>query len=90
MGKPTEEELTTALAEAARMREQGDDPQFMAKTLLNVHYRFKHLEKVLSAIEHYLHSGQAASEHSKLIRAINEYHNIDLRSSGEDSNSAPL
>ena len=84
MGKPTEEELKKALAEASRMREQGEDPHFVAKSLLNTHYRFKYLERVLHAAEHYLHSGQAVHEHTQLVKAINEYSAIEKRSSGED------
>lgn len=90
MGKPTEEELNQALTEASRMREQDDDPHYVAKALLNTHYRFKQLEKVLQAIEHYLHSGQAAHEHTRLVKAINEYHAADNRSGGEDADSFTL
>ncbi len=84
MGKPTEEELKQALAEVSRMREQGDDPHFVAKSLLNLHYRFKLLEKVLQATERYLHSGQAVHEHTVLVKAINDYHSKEKRSAGED------
>lgn len=90
MGKPTDEELTQALAEASRMREQDEDPHHVAKALLNMQYRFKHLEKVLHAAEHYLHSGLAASEHTKLVKAIEEYHAADHRSAGEDDESFAL
>ena len=90
MGKPTDEELTKALAEVSRMREQGDDPHFVAKTLLNTYYRFKYLEKVLHAVEHFLHSGQAVHEHTQLVKAINEYHSIEKRSSGEDNENFSL
>lgn len=87
MGKPTEEELKQALEEVSRMREQGDDPHFVAKSLLNIYYRFKLLEKVLQATERYLHSGQAVHEHTLLVRAINEYHAKEKRSAGEDDDS---
>lgn len=70
MGVPTEEELNTALDEAARMREQGEDPQHLAKVLLNHHYRIDVLKKVLWAADLYLHSGHGATEHTNLIRAI--------------------
>ena len=84
MGKPTEDELKQALAEVSRMREQGDDPHFVAKSLLNIHYRFNLLEKVLQAAERYLHSGQAVHEHTVLVKAINDYHSKEKRSAGED------
>ncbi|HEC19404.1 MAG TPA: hypothetical protein ENI97_08670 [Gammaproteobacteria bacterium] len=70
MGVPSKEELDEALAEAARMREQGEDPHHLAKVLLNHDYRIHTLEKVLHAAELYLHSGQAPREHSQLVRAI--------------------
>ena len=70
MGVPSKEELDTALHEAVRMREQGDDPHHLAKVLLNHNYRIETLTKVLHAAELYLHSGQASNEHSQLVRAI--------------------
>lgn len=87
MGKPTEEELHIALNAAARMREHNEDPEFLAKSLLNLNYRCKHLETVLKAAELYLHSGMSTTEHQKLVRAIKTYHEQDDRSAGHDSAS---
>ncbi len=70
MSMPTEEELKIALAEAARMREQQDDPKFIAKALLNTNYQVKQLRHVLAAVELYLHSGMAVTEHQKLKKAV--------------------
>mgnify|MGYP006909110816 CR=1 FL=1 len=70
MGMPTEAELHEALAEAARMREQGEDRHHVAKTLLNLEYRNRHLERVLQAAEQFLLSGMAVQEHERLERAI--------------------
>ena len=70
MGVPTQEELEHALEEAGRMREQGDDPHHLSKSLLNQHYQVEKLEKVLRAAELYMHSGHAGTEHAALIRAI--------------------
>lgn len=84
MSKPTEEELKQALAEAARMREQGEDPHHVAKALLNLHFRFRFLEDVLVAAEHYLR-GQDVHEHARLVRAIERYHEKDSLTSGEYS-----
>ena len=83
MSKPTEEELKRALLAAAHMREQGQDPDFIAKALLNLHYRFGFLEEVVSAAEHYLHSGQGEREHSLLVGAIRKYHDAESLTSGE-------
>ena len=70
MGVPTETELEIALAEAARMREQGEDPHHLAKVLLNHHYQLEVLEKVMRTADVYLHSGESGHEHSLLVKAI--------------------
>lgn len=81
MGKPTDDELQAALAEAARMREHDEDPHHLAKALLNYHYRFAYLLKLAAAAEHYLHAGLGAREHSELVRAIEAYKEADALSS---------
>jgi len=70
MGVPHKEELEAALREARRMREQGNDPHHVAKALLNFHYRYQLMEKVVDAARHYMHSGLASHEHAVLVRAI--------------------
>lgn len=70
MAMPTEEELAMALAEAGRMREKGEDPHFIAKSLLNLNYQNVQLMHVLKAVELFLHSGMAVAEHQKLRKAI--------------------
>lgn len=84
MSKPTEEELKLALAAAAKLRESGEDTDYLGKSLLNIHYRFEKLETVYRAVEHYLNSGMGEIEHDRLTRALREYRRID-RSTGEDS-----
>ena len=83
MGKPTPEELETALKHAARMRENGEDQFFMAKSLLNINYRMKYLEEVLDKAKLYLHSGEAAVEHALLLKAIEEAETAS-RTPGDD------
>lgn len=70
MGKPTVEELKQALHAAITMRESGQDPDFIAKSLLNLNYRVEKLESVLSAARRYLHAGQSVSDHRTLLRAV--------------------
>lgn len=70
MGRPTEEELAAALKEAGRMREQGEDPAFVAKSLLNHNYRLNYLLQLYHQLEHYFHSGQAEQEHARLIKLL--------------------
>jgi len=70
MAMPTEEELATALAEAGRMREAGEDPCFMAKSLLNLNYQNEQLLHVLKAADLFIRSGMSVTEHQKLKKAI--------------------
>ncbi len=74
MAMPTEEELNQALAEAGRMREQGEDPHHVAKALLNCNYQQQKLRQVLKAVDSYFHSGQAVQEHQRLRKAAEEAH----------------
>jgi len=90
MGMPTEEELEEALREAAQMREQGEDPHYVAKSLLNLHYQVEQLERVLTAAELYLHSGMAITEHQRLKKAIEDARRAIRRSAGEDAESFGL
>lgn len=72
MGRPTKEELAAALAEAARMREQGEDEYFVAKSLMNHDYRLKLYEQLYQSVEHYLRSGQSDTEHGKLMKILDK------------------
>lgn len=90
MGMPTEEELKQALAEAGRMREQGDDPHYLAKCLLNMNYRVIQLEKVLKAVELLYRSGMAVQEQTKLRKAVEEAKEKIARTEGEDKLDWPL
>lgn len=85
MGKPTKEELREALETAAQMREQGDDPHYVAKALLNLNYRMGYLEKVLQAAELYLR-GMGEHEHTVLVKAIENVHREDAHTEGRDLN----
>ena len=90
MGKPTPDELQTALTEAARLREKGEDPLFLGKTLLNMNFRIKSLEKVYHSAALYLHSGQGATEHTRLLQAIKEYEALDYRTEGKEDDNFGL
>lgn len=80
MSKPSEEELQLAMQEAMRMREQGEDPHFLAKSLLNCRFQYTYLEQVLHAAENYLNSGLGEREHSILLKAIEKARQVDERS----------
>lgn len=70
MGKPTESELQQAIRAAVLMRESGNDPDFVAKSLLNLNYRVQKLERVMTAARRYLHAGQSVSDHRQLMQLI--------------------
>jgi hypothetical protein len=90
MGKPTDKELQTALAEAKRLRESGQDSHFIAKALLNCHYQMSFLLDVLHAAETYLHSGLSEHEHTRLQLAIDKARNIDDRGSHREHGTMGL
>jgi len=77
MGQPSESELEQALIKAGEMREHGQDPDFIAKSLLSLNYRFDVWQRVVTATKHYLHSGQNATEHSRLIKTLREAEKLD-------------
>ena len=89
MGKPTEEELAEALAEAGRMREAGEDPRHVAKVLLNHHYRLKLLEQVARAAERYVKFGEDVRAHRELVSALEAYHRADAHTAGADLDEVP-
>lgn len=70
MGKPSESELQQAIRAAVLMRESGNDPDFVAKSLLNLNYRVQKLERVMTAARRYLHAGQSVSDHRQLMQLI--------------------
>ena len=80
MSKPSHEELEQALEAAKMMREEGQDPDYIAKSLLNCHYQSTYLQHVLHAAEHYINSGLGEFEHTRLIQAINNARDVDERS----------
>jgi hypothetical protein len=84
MSKPSSEELARAIDKAIEMRESGEDPDFIAKALLNYHYQTSFLEQVLQAAQHYINSGLGEREHTRLIQAINKARAIDERSAKQE------
>ena len=82
MGKPTAEELETALQEAARLREQGEDEHYLGKVLLNNNYRLELYQDLLVAARRYLHSGEASRAHQNLVRTVERVERAEQ--SGED------
>lgn len=90
MAKPTEQELISALDVAKRMREQGNDPHFLAKSLLSHHYRLGYLEAVMRAVERYLHSGMAEEEHRHLLKTLEKARQAEIRTAKQSSDELGL
>lgn len=84
MGTPTKAELDEALATAGAMREQNNDPHYLAKSLLNLHYRNKNLQEVMQAAELYLR-GEGVTEHQNLLRAIDKAKRQEGHAAGRDA-----
>ena len=84
MGVPTEQELERALSTAKTMRESGEDKDFLAKTLLNHHYRLNLLHHVMEAAGLYLHSGNGSKEHARLLKAIEKAKAAEYRPGQDD------
>lgn len=84
MPRPTEAELKTALAAAARMRETDNDPLFIGKALLHCHHLNGLFEEVLNAAEAYLHSGMAEREHARLEKAIERAREAERRAARQE------
>lgn len=84
MSKPTENELKTALNKAIEMKEKGQDDFFLAKTLINHHYRIRYLEEVLRIADRYMNHGMADHEHTMLLRAIEKAKEAEERTSGNE------
>ncbi len=80
MGVPTQQELKLALKVAAKMREEGDDPNHLAKCLLNLNYRMELMNDLLHTTKLYLRSGQGSTEHAKLTRAIQKIERAEVQS----------
>ncbi|MDT8404246.1 hypothetical protein [Sulfuriflexus sp.] len=83
MGKPTAAELQEALETAAQMREQDNDPHYVAKALLNLNYRMGYMEKVLHAAQLYLR-GLGEHEHAALQKAIDAARREEAHTGGRD------
>ncbi|MCP5160501.1 MAG: hypothetical protein H7A00_02375 [Hahellaceae bacterium] len=77
MGRPTKEELELAIRKAIKLREKGEDTDFVGKALLNHHYRLTKAENVISAIHHYLRSGNSTIEHARLIKALENWDKME-------------
>jgi len=86
----TESEMECALSVAAQMREQDDDPDFIAKAILSFNYLHKHLYKVFRSAERYFHSGMQSSTLTELENNMRSYRTLESRAAGHDARSASI
>ena len=84
MSKPSKLELDIALKTAVEMKEQDNDPDYLAKTLLNHHYRLRYLEEVLQAADRYMNHGMAQHESMRLLRSIEKAKEAEYKTAGEE------
>jgi len=84
MSKPDEIELKTALIAAATMKEHNKDPFFIAKTLLNQHYRLKCYEALHKAADRYMNHGQADRERMALLSNIEKVKTMERKLAHND------
>ena len=68
--KPSTDQLQHALDVAERMREQGEDPDYLSVTLLYLQHRVEALERVCVAANEYVRFGQEEREHAHLLQAL--------------------
>jgi len=80
----SDQELSTAVAAASRLRESNNDTHQIAKTILNLNYQVKQLESVYRALERFLHSGKATTEQLNLEKAVKSYRIAENRAYSSD------
>ncbi len=84
MSKPTELELKIALQTAAKMKEENNDDSYLAKSLLNHHYRIGYLLEVLKVADRFMNHGMSEQERMHLLRAIEKAKDLEYRTGGEE------
>lgn len=90
MSKPSEEELETALKTAAQMRDNDNDPFFVAKALLSHNYRIRYLEEIMHVADRYLNHGMSEQERTHLIRTIEKAKDAESFTANKERDSFGL
>jgi hypothetical protein len=90
MTRPSEKELESALAIAEQMRDENNDPDLIAKSLLSEHYRAQYLQEVLIAADRYINLGMAETERTHLIRAIEKAREMEAYSTRQSRDNFGL
>lgn len=82
--RPTDLELATALAEAESIRELGEDPSYLARSMLYLYRRNALLESVLEHVDLFLKFGMPSEEHAKLIKLIEDIEEMEHHETGSE------
>ena len=84
------EELNTAVNAASEMRVTNNDPNHIAKCILNLNYMVRHLNLVKHSAERFIRSGMSEQELQNLENALKSYRRAETRTAGEDLPSYPV
>ena len=90
MSKPSPEQLEQALQEAERIRESGDDPLYLARTLQYLYRRVNVLEKVFESANRYVRLGLDEHEHAELLKALESAKAQEAKERGEENKGLGL
>lgn len=88
MARPSAEEMHTALTVAREMRARNEDPYGLARCFDYLHERNVHLEKVFEQVEHFLRSGMAEREHTRLMLVLDKAREAEHRWVHEDEDGS--
>jgi len=84
MSKPSELELKIALQAAVKMKEINEDDNYLAKSLLNHHYRIGYLAEVLKSADRFMNHGMSEQERMHLLHVIEKAKDSEYRIGNEE------
>ena len=90
MRRPDADALGIALAAAAALREEGNDPRHIARALSYLYSRNQELEELLQLADRYLRFGMPEHELSEMRRLVDRLRDLGMRADGSDGGDAPL
>jgi hypothetical protein len=90
MKQPSDEQMKAALTQAQQLRDAGQDVNSLGHAFLYLTHRCDYLEKVFQAAERYVTFGQAAAEHTQLVKAIDHAREEEAREREDDSGDLGL
>ncbi len=84
MRRPSDQEREQALAEAGRRVEQGDSPDMLATRLTELAEHCDRLDRVRELAEKVARDGLSESEHTRLLKALDNARMAESREEGDD------